>query len=97
MAIFTFRWNSNTLFFPVLSSIFYALKYNSDHYLHNVLHSNDSKDNYEILHMFLNSIGDMFNIFIELIRYCIVGPTKSPYDGVSVSFSTLNSEKNKLI
>ena len=91
MALFHFRWISNTLFFPVISALFYDLRYFSDYKLH------ESKANNEVVHIFINCIGDMCNIFIELVRYCIVGPTKDPNDAPLASFSSFNTEKEKLI
>ena len=91
MALFHFRWISNTLFFPVISALFYDLRYFSDYKLHKLNANN------EVIHIFINCIGDMCNIFIELVRYCIVGPTKDPNDAPLASFSSFNTEKEKLI
>ena len=90
MALFHFRWNSNTLFFPVISALFYDLTYFSDYRLHCL------GENNEVVHICINCIAYMCNIFIELVRYCIVGPTKHPYDAPLTSFASFNSEKEKL-
>ena len=89
MAILYFRWNSNTLFFPIISALFYGLQYYSDYILNN---GKFGKEKYEVIQILIYCIADMSNIFIELVRYFIVGRKKNSH---LKSLASSNTEKEK--